>query len=223
MLEQIAGVTALAVCSYDMLGQYASQLAKTPPIECKNPAEDQSTKIQQKKSSAVETSQTDTVQTDGVSKAPTAPLEQDFTADWQVARKLFWGKDNEAALAAYEKLVQARPDNTQLRVELGNVLYKKGDVAKAAETYFAAGEQFKRQKTTPKLLKSKRFWRKLHQKKPNNLKRCQNKKHCGNSWRAQNHFLFESFEKMNMIAKIDAGARMVQACQSEVTNEKEVR
>ncbi len=126
--ENILKYTGSRVCNYDVLGKYASQPPKVPPIDLGKPA-----------------------------KAPPAPPEapkleeeKSFAASLEAVRQLFWANDPET-VATYKKLIAKNPDNADLQAELGNVYFKFGQKDQAADQYLVAGKLFANQANAAKL------------------------------------------------------------------------
>ena len=147
--------TGTRVCAYDMLGQYAGQPAKVPPVELKKPATEQSK--EQPKELTKQQSSNKTIhqkapaeekpQADTSSQAKVTSTQQEFEQARDAARKLFWTEDK-SAVSAYEKLIVAYPDNAGLRAELGNVYYKNDKTPQAVDSYLAAAKMFTEAKNT---------------------------------------------------------------------------
>lgn len=134
--------TGTRVCAYDMLGQYASQPAKVPPVDLKKPAPPAPKQSTKQQTPAAQKPQANT--SPAIKSTPAA---QNLKQARNAARKLFW-TESATALTAYEKLVAEHPDNAGLRVELGHVYYKTGNNQQAVEAYLKAGKQFVAQKNT---------------------------------------------------------------------------
>jgi len=133
--------TGTRVCAYDMLGQYAGQPAKVPPVDMKKPVTEKTKeKTTPQKTPAEEKPQADT------STAPKDnPQTDKFKQARDAARKLFW-TESKSAIAAYEKLLADYPDNARLRAETGNVYYKNDMKQQAVEAYLVAAKGFIQQK-----------------------------------------------------------------------------
>ena len=157
--DDVLKYTGSRVCSYNVLGKYASKPPKVPPIDLGDEAKSQP----QKQSETVTAPSTEVpvqkVQTP--QKAPPAPKLADQQAEQTVkevpfaqaldaARKLFWANDPKTA-PAYEELIARNPEDADLQAELGNVYFKLGEKDKAAGQYLKAGKLFARQKNTEKV------------------------------------------------------------------------
>ncbi len=144
------------ICRHDVLGKYGDNY-KVPPIALTKPETGQTAEPEK-------TATTTDTRADATEKPETLPLaapvksaasndnppappapdisdKPDLETGWREARNLFWqgSKDTQAA---YEKLIEAYPDNADLVGELGNVYYRDGEPLKAADMYFKAGELF---------------------------------------------------------------------------------
>ena len=143
--SDILKYTGSRVCSYNVLGKYAGQSPKVPPIDLKKSEADQSQKQQ---IPAEQKPQAESLPPPAASK--TLPSVESFAARLEAARKLFWAHDPSTAVA-YEKLIEENPDNVDLQAELGNVHFKFGRKQQAAQMYLQAGKQFAKQKNTAKV------------------------------------------------------------------------
>lgn len=75
--------------------------------------------------------------------APESQLEvlsEEHRLALMAARKAFWSRDAEAALAQYEALAEALPNNADIIGEWGNVYWALGDQAAAAQQYVRVAE-----------------------------------------------------------------------------------
>lgn len=147
--------TGSHVCSYDMLGKYASQPPKVPPIDLSKPAK--APPAPAAPSAPPATKDNETAQ-----KAPEKAPEktESFDEALEVARKLFWAKDPTTA-AVYEKLIVKNPDNADLQAELGNVYFKFDKKDQATSRFFQAGTLFAKQKNTAKVAEMVKILEKL--------------------------------------------------------------
>lgn len=59
----------------------------------------------------------------------------------QQARQAYWARDFATAVAAYQKLLDADPENPDLYGELGNVYYSMGEWQAAGQAYYAAAQR----------------------------------------------------------------------------------
>jgi len=144
--ENILKYTGSRVCNYDVLGKYASQPPKVPPIDLGTSA-----------------------------KAPPAPPEapklgeeKSFAASLEEVRQLFWANDPET-VATYKKLITKNPDNADLQAELGNVYFKLGEKDQAADQYLVAGKLFANQANAAKVSEMVRILEKFAPEKAKNL------------------------------------------------------
>jgi len=67
-----------------------------------------------------------------------AAQSSDYQQRLAAARTSFWQRDIDAAMQAYENLTAAYPDSAEAWGELGNVSFKLGHWAQAAEAYYQA-------------------------------------------------------------------------------------
>ncbi len=144
--DNILKYTGSRVCSYDVLGKYASQPPKVPPINLDKPA-----------------------------KAPPAPPEaprlqeeKSFAASLEEVRQLFWANDPET-VATYKKLIANNPENADLQSELGNVYFKFGQKDQAADQYLVAGKLFANQANAAKVSEMVRILEKFAPEKAKEL------------------------------------------------------
>lgn len=69
---------------------------------------------------------------------PAATLEAELL---QQARQAYWARNFDAAVTAYQKLLEADPENPDLYGELGNVYYSMGEWQKAGQAYYEAAQR----------------------------------------------------------------------------------
>lgn len=187
--NDLLNYTGSRVCSYNVLGKYAPNAPKVPPIvtpkpEQKTPAPStvtptdpapaakQATQEPKKADTTAAAEQKETAQkktektTDAEEPSPAAKINPTtgLDADLEAARKLFWAKDKNA-VSAYEALVKRYPDNPQLLGEMGNVYFKNGDRDKAADSYLAAGKIYSSRKNVEKKAEMLKILLKLDPKK----------------------------------------------------------
>lgn len=75
----------------------------------------------------------------------------DLGTQLSAARKAFWSGDTEAAEKIYLRLAAARPDNADIRGELGNLYYNAARMEDAARMYFEAGKILRKSGQTARL------------------------------------------------------------------------
>lgn len=151
--NDILNYTGSRVCSYDMLGKYASQPVKVPPAGMSKPADEKTqSKAPPKPQDPPQDppKAKDSEQTDVTAKTVPAPQETSFNDSLEAARKLFWAEDPSTP-QAYEKLIAKNPENADLQAELGNVYFKFGKTDQAAKQYSSAGVIFSKLKNTEKV------------------------------------------------------------------------
>lgn len=168
--NDLLNYTGSRVCSYNVLGKYAPQTPKVPPIATPRsdakataqtpkktplPVNDKAAGRQSKAPGTSRAADLGTAQKKTEKSAenpapdsqpgPTVKIvpkqPKNLEKDLEAARKLFWVNDKRA-VTAYEALVRRYPGNPELMGELGNVYFKIGDKQKAADMYFAAGRVF---------------------------------------------------------------------------------
>lgn len=163
--------TGARVCSYNVLGKYASQPPKVPPIDLTKPAKE---KPKQSTQSPVEKAPAkDKPQDKSQDKPATTPVKapvkaQNFDDALEAARKLFWTKDP-ATAPAYEKLITKNPDNADLQAELGNVYFKLEKKDQATSQFFKAGKLYAKQKNPAKVAEMVKILEKLAPEKAKEL------------------------------------------------------
>lgn len=176
--------TGSRVCSYDMLGKYASQSPKVPPINLSKPVVGQSKQsipspAENAPNASVKKDPAKEIPKDKQVKAPPAPLEkgtaqntpakaENLDQALEGARKLFWANDPTTA-AVYEKLVVKNPDNADLKAELGNVYFKFDKKNQAAGQFFQAGTLFAKQKNAAKVAEMVKILEKFSPEKAKEL------------------------------------------------------
>ncbi len=172
--DEILNYTGSRVCAYNVLGKYAIEPVKVPPIDLAKPATEPQKENASKSDDAasklkgVEAPKDNEAKVEKVEEKPQQPVKTDIKADdaaekkplaatdkkafdnaLQAARKQFWENDK-AAVEAYEDLVKKQPKNADLRAELANVYYKNGKTDKAIEMFFVAGKAFIMEKNANK-------------------------------------------------------------------------
>lgn len=187
--NDLLNYTGSRVCSYNVLGKYASNAPKVPPIATPKPeqkapaspaltttdpppAAKKATDKPKKEDTAAAAGQKETTQKKTEksvdAKKPAANPEltppTGLDADLEAARKLFWAKDKKA-VAAYEALVKRYRDNPQLLGELGNVYFKNANKNKAGDMYLAAGKIYSDRKNAQKTAEMIDILQKLDPKK----------------------------------------------------------
>lgn len=185
--NELLNYTGSRVCSYNVLGKYAPQAPKVPPLATPGPVQQSEAKTPATKpvpaperqsdtekkaplpkdNAAVEPAQKKTEKSPDQKPAPAEPdvkLAENLQAELEVARKLFWAKDK-GAVAAYEALVNRYPQNPALKGELGNVYFKNGDREKASDMYLAAGKVYSSLKNDAKKAAMVKILEKLDPKK----------------------------------------------------------
>lgn len=100
------------------------------------------TVAEEKTPAPVNTAEIVSRQEEPLSSSPVVTSEKDSNAvqeSLENARSLYWKRDVEAAVFAYQQVVTTDPNHAQAWGELGNLYFNHGRWAEAADSYYAAG------------------------------------------------------------------------------------